>query len=51
MNSLDLGLFKARFFGTDADADMNGTGFVDSMDLGLFKNAFAKPPGPSSHAP
>jgi hypothetical protein len=50
VNSLDLGLFKARFFDIDADADLNGTGFVNSLDLGLFKKLFAKPPGPSGTA-
>jgi hypothetical protein len=51
VNSLDLGLFKQRFFTADPDADMNGDNFVNSLDLGLFKAAFFKPPGPSGVAP
>lgn len=51
VNVLDLGLFKARFFTTDADADLNGDGTVNVLDLGLFKALFFKAPGPSGIAP
>jgi hypothetical protein len=51
VNSLDLGLFKERFFTADPDADLNGDGFVNSLDLGLFKSMFFAPPGPSGVAP
>lgn len=46
VNSLDLGLFKQRFFTTDPDADLNGDGIVNALDLGLFKQMFFLPPGP-----
>lgn len=51
VNSLDLGLFKARFLSTDADANFNGDGVVNSLDLGIFKQLFLSPPGPSGLVP
>lgn len=51
VNSLDLGIFKQRFFTADPDADLNGDGFVNVFDLGLFKAMFFKAPGPSGVAP
>ena len=50
-NSLDLGLFKLAFMGSDANSDLNGDGIVNSLDLGLVKNLFMLPPGPSGVAP
>jgi hypothetical protein len=51
VNSLDLGLFKARFFTTDPDADFNGDGIVNSLDVGIFKQLFMQAPGPSGLVP
>ncbi|MEK6775296.1 MAG: dockerin type I domain-containing protein [bacterium] len=50
-NSLDLGLFKLVFMGSDANSDLNGDGIVNSLDLGIVKNLFMLPPGPSGVAP
>ncbi|MDH5387147.1 MAG: DUF5011 domain-containing protein [Gammaproteobacteria bacterium] len=47
VNSLDIGIFKQRFFTTDVDSDVNGDGATNSLDLGLFKKMFINPPGPS----
>lgn len=47
VNSIDLGLFKQRYFSADADADFNGDGIVNAVDLGAFKKMLFKKPGPS----
>ncbi|MFK8016491.1 MAG: hypothetical protein AB8G17_13750 [Gammaproteobacteria bacterium] len=47
INVVDLGIFRSRFFSTDADADLNGDGTVNVVDLGLLRAAFFLPPGPS----
>ena len=46
VNVIDLGIFKSRFFSTDADADFNGDGVVNVLDLGILKAQFFGPPGP-----
>jgi hypothetical protein len=51
VNSVDLGLFKNRFFTADPDADFDGDGIVNAVDLGIFKQYFTQPPGPSGLAP
>ncbi len=51
VNSLDLGLFKARFNTADPDADLNGDGLVNSLDLGVFRGLIGKSPGPSALVP
>ena len=40
-------LFSNVFFTTDADADLDGTGFVDFADLTLFRGSFFQAPGRS----
>lgn len=47
VNTLDLGLFRTRFFSTDPDADFDGDGVVNPVDLGVLKAAFFAAPGPS----
>jgi len=47
VNAVDLGLFKQRYFTSDADADLNGDGIVNARDLGMFKQLYGKQPGPS----
>ena len=51
VNSLDIGLFKAMFFGGPSEADINGDGNVNSLDNGLFKGMFFQVPGPSGLVP
>lgn len=46
-NSIDLGLFRQRYFTADTDADFNGDGIVNALDLGLFRQMYFKRPGPS----
>lgn len=45
---LDLGIFKQRFFGSDAAADFNSDGTVDFLDLGILKMLFFGTPGPAA---
>lgn len=47
VNAIDLGIFRQRYFSTDADADFNGDGVVNAIDLGMFKQMYFKEPGPS----
>jgi hypothetical protein len=47
VNPIDLGAFRAAFFGTDPDFDLNGDGVVNPIDLGLFRALFFGVPGPS----
>ena len=47
MNFVDVGDMKSVFFGTDANADLNGDGVVNFSDLGVMKAGFFLPPGPS----
>ena len=49
-NPADLGLFKARFFSTDPDADFDSSGVVNALDLGIIRLLFFQPPGPSALA-
>jgi len=51
VNIADLAAFKAVFGTADADADLDGSGFVNIADLAIFKSLFGKPPGPSGLAP
>ena len=43
----DLGIMKSVFFTTDADADLDGSGSVDFIDLATLKSSFFQAPGPS----
>jgi len=47
INAVDLGMFRQRYFSSDADADLNGDGIVNAIDLGMFKQMFGSLPGPS----
>ncbi len=47
VNSVDLGLLRLAFFGTDDDADFNGDGVVNALDLGVMRSFFFAAPGPS----
>ena len=47
-NSVDLGLFKAGFFGSDPLLDLDGDGMVNSVDLGIVKTLYFRAPGPSA---
>lgn len=48
VNTLDLGIFRQRFFTVGAnDADFNGDGVVNPLDLGILRALFFKPPGPA----
>ncbi len=47
VNVVDLGLFRTRFFTSDADADLNGNGVVNVVDLGVLRTLFFLAPGPS----
>ena len=38
---------KAVFFTNDPDADLNGDGSVNFLDLARLKAGFFEPPGPS----
>jgi hypothetical protein len=51
VNSVDLGLFKNRFFTADPDADFDGDSIVNAVDLGIFKQYLTEAPGPSGLAP
>ncbi|MEM6640724.1 MAG: hypothetical protein AAF610_12585 [Pseudomonadota bacterium] len=46
-NAIDLGLFRAEFFGTSPIADLDGNGTVNFVDLGIFRTLFFSAPGPS----
>jgi hypothetical protein len=48
VNVIDLGLFKAQFFGQNPIYDLNGDGVVNTIDLGLLKQGFFQPPGPAA---
>lgn len=53
VNVIDLGIFRAAFFGTPAsanwnpDADFDGNQIVNVVDLGILRSLFFMPPGPS----
>ena len=47
MNFTDLGKMASVFFSEDPNADMDGDGSVNFLDLGLLKEGFFAPPGPS----
>lgn len=47
VNFSDLALLKATFYGADANADFNGDGAVNFLELGIMKSLFFLPPGPS----
>lgn len=51
VNFADLALFRARFGGSDADADFDGNGQVNFVDLAHFRAFFGKPAGPSGTVP
>jgi hypothetical protein len=42
---------KHVFFSTNADADLNGDGFVNFADLAIMKRGFFKKPGPAAGKP
>ena len=37
---IDLGLLRSVFFTPDADADFNGDGIVNVVDLGILRSGF-----------
>ena len=39
---------KSAFFSADPDADLDGDGSVNFLDLGRMKRFFFMPPGPSA---
>ena len=43
----DVAIMKSRFFTDDEDADLNGDGNVNFIDLGIVKMSYFQPPGPS----
>jgi hypothetical protein len=43
----DLAIFKQAFDTSDANADFNGDGVVDALDLEILKEQYFGPPGPS----
>jgi len=45
---LDLSIFKAGFFGDDANLDLDSSGSVNFSDLAIMKTMFFTPPGPSA---
>lgn len=52
VNFLDLGVFRAAFFGSDPHLDLSGPGgepdgVVNFVDLNVVKSFFLGPPGPS----
>ena len=51
MNFADLARMKAVFFKNDADADLNGDGSVNLIDLAKLKQQFFRAPGPSALTP
>jgi hypothetical protein len=42
---------ESVFFTADPDADLDGSGSVNFTDLGIVKEFFFDPPGPSGIAP
>jgi hypothetical protein len=40
--------FRPNLFGANADADFNGDGVVNTLDLGIFRSLFFTSPGPSA---
>jgi hypothetical protein len=42
---------KSLFFSNDPNADLDGNGSVNFTDLGMLKQAFFQPPGPSGKVP
>ena len=40
-------MFAGRLGTTNADADFDGNGIVNAVDLSLFAGMLGKPPGPS----
>jgi hypothetical protein len=51
VDSLDLDLFKSALFTSDVNADFDGDGLVNTMDLAIFAFLAVLPPGPSGLAP
>ena len=47
VNVEDLGIFKQRFFTSDAVADFDSSGTVNVVDLGILRTLFFGQPGPS----
>ena len=47
MNFTDLGQLKAVFLSSEPNADFDGDGTVSFTDLGIMKQQFFGPPGPS----
>ena len=45
---LDLSIFKAGFFGGDANLDLDSSGSVDFTDLAMMNDVFFTSPGPSA---
>ena len=50
VNFPDLGLFKQAIITNDPDADFDGDGVVNSVDLTTMQTFFFEPPGPSGLA-
>lgn len=50
VNFLDLNAFKAGFFGTDPELNLDGVANVNFTDLNIVKEFFFGEPGPSSEA-
>lgn len=54
VNPVDLGVFKAAFFGSpgdanwNPDADFNGDNVTNPVDLGILRSLFFRVPGPSA---
>jgi len=46
----DMALFRSVFFTNDDDADFNGDGVVNPLDLGILESFADSPPGPSGVA-
>lgn len=47
VDAADVALMKGVFFSADPDADLNGDGVVDFLDLGILNSLLGGPPGPS----
>ena len=43
-------MLKVAFFTADPDADLDGNGIVNFLDLAVMKQSFFQPPGPSGVA-
>ncbi|MFP8873206.1 MAG: proprotein convertase P-domain-containing protein, partial [Myxococcota bacterium] len=48
IDNSDLDLLKTAFFGSDPDADLDGNGAVDFLDLGRMASQYGGAPGPGS---